>query len=264
MLDGKHILITGASRGLGAAAAIAFSKQDTKLALMARSMDGLAKTRDACKEMAWLWNKKTRDEITPCTIVVNLTREKHLQVAVQQAKDFLGHIDVVLHCAGGGMGLKDPLLNWEDFRKLCRLNISVPAEINRLIAPEMIERRSGNLVHVGSIASSEAVGSVGYNTVRAALAGYVRSLGRLLSQDNIICTGILPGAFYSPGNSMARLEQSNPEAYNDFIQNRLPRNIVGQTDEIIPLLTLLCSDQASMMGGCLVPIDAGEGVSYIE
>ena len=126
----------------------------------------------------------------------------------------------------------------------------------------MMERRSGNLVHVGSIASIEGVGSVGYNTVKAALAAYVRSLGRELSRCNVIATGILPGGFISPGNAMGRLQEGNPEAYETFIQDRLPRQVMGEAEELIPMLLLLCSEGASMMGGCLVPIDAGEGRTY--
>ena len=151
----------------------------------------------------------------------------------------------------------------EDFLKLFTLNLGAAAEINRLVAPEMKERRAGNLVHVGSIASSEGVGSVGYNTVKAALAAYVRSLGRELSRFNVIVTGILPGGFISPGNAMARLQENNPEAYRRFIEERLPRRIMGDAKELIPMLVILCSEDASMMGGCMVPIDAGEGVSYL-
>jgi hypothetical protein len=62
---------------------------------------------------------------------------------------------------------------------------------------------------------------------------------------------------------MARLQEANPEAYRSFIEERLPRQIMGEAEELIPMLLLLCSEGASMMGGCLVPIDAGEGKAYI-
>jgi len=185
-----------------------------------------------------------------------------IESSVVKAREFLGGIDVVLHAVGGGLGMRDDLLMPGDFSKLFALNLGAAAEINRLVAPEMKERRSGNLVHVGSIASGEAVGSVGYNTVKAALAAYVRSLGRELNRFNVIATGILPGGFIAPENAMARLQQSNPEAYDNFVQERLPRQIMGDAQELIPMLLLLCSSDASMMGGCLVPIDAGEGRAY--
>ena len=250
-MHNKRILITGASKGLGAVAAQAFAERGARIALIARSQDKLEAVRLSCK-----------DPERHLCIPVDLLEMKQVQPAVLRAKDFLGGVDAVLHVAGGGLGLKDDLLMHEDFLKLFTLNLGAVAEINRLVAPEMMERRSGNLAHVGSIASSEGVGSVGYNTVKAALAAYVRSLGRELNRFNVIATGILPGGFISPGNAMARLQEANPEAYQRFIEDRLPRKIMGHARELIPMLVLLCTEDASMMGGCLVPIDAGEGRSY--
>lgn len=247
----KRILITGASKGLGAVAAQAFAERGARLVLIARSEDKLEHVRQSCN-----------DPDRHLSIPVNLLEMKKIQSVVQTAKEFLTGIDVVLHAAGGGLGLKDDFLMHEDFLRLFVLNVGAAAEINRLVTPDMKERRSGNLVHVGSIASSEAVGSVGYNTVKAALAAYVRSLGRELNRFNIIATGILPGGFTSPGNAMARLQETNPEAYQRFIEDRLPRKVMGDARELVPILALLCSEDASMMGGCLVPIDAGEGRAY--
>jgi 3-oxoacyl-[acyl-carrier protein] reductase len=251
-LLGKRILITGASKGLGAVAARAFAERGARLALTARSQDALEQVRQSC-----------RNADQHLCIPANLLEAATIEPGVNRAADFLGGIDVVLHAAGGGLGLKDDLLAHADFLKLFTLNLGAAAEINRLVAPRMKERRSGNLVHVGSIASSEGVGSVGYNTVKAALAAYVRSLGRELNRFNVIATGILPGGFIGPGNAMARMQNASPEAYQRFIDERLPRRIMGDASELMPMLALLCSDDASMMGGCLVPIDAGEGRAYL-
>lgn len=237
---------------MGAIAAKAFSHLGARLVLMARTGEQLEKVRYSCAN--------SEKHLSLC---VNLLDMNELPTGVKKAQEFLGGIDVVLHAAGGGLGLKDALLNSEDFLKLFTLNLGAAAEINRLVVPVMKENRAGNLVHVGSIASSEAVGSVGYNTVKAALAAYVRSLGRELAPFNIIATGILPGGFISPGNAMARLKENNPEAYQKFIVERLPRKMMGAGEELIPILNLLCSEKASMMGGCLVPIDAAEGRAYL-
>jgi len=251
-MHNKRILITGASRGLGAVAAHAFAERGARLALIARSKDKLEQVRKSCE-----------DPERHVSIPVDLLEMDGIEPAIQKAQAFLGGIDVVLHVAGGGLGLKDDFLAHEDFAKLFALNLGAAAEINRLVATAMKERRSGNLVHVGSIASNEGVGSVGYNTIKAALAAYVRSLGRELNRFNVIATGILPGGFISPGNAMFRLQESNPSAYKSFIDERLPRQVMGDAQELIPMLVLLSSEDASMMGGCLVPIDAGEGRAYI-
>lgn len=251
-MQDARILITGASKGLGAVAAVAFAERGARLALLARSQDKLESVRQAC-----------HDPERHLSIPVDLLELENIQSAVIKAKEFLGGIDVVLHSAGGGLGFRDNLLTHGELLRLFALNLGAAAEINRLVAPEMQERRSGNLVHVGSIASSEGVGSVGYNTVKAALAAYVRSLGREMNRCNVIVTGILPGGFIAPENAMARLQEANPEAYERFIKERLPRQIMGEAKELIPMLLLLCSEGASMMGGCLVPIDAGEGRAYV-
>lgn len=248
---GRRVLVTGASQGLGAVAAQELARRGDRLALLARSGEKLEKVRQACESPD-----------RHCSLPVDLLETGSVPDVVRKAREFLGGIDVVLHAAGGGLGFHNECLAPDEFLKLFSLNLGSAAEINRLVIPEMKEQRSGNLVHVGSIASSEGVGSVGYNTVKAGLAAYVRSLGRHLAPFNIVATGILPGGFTGPDNAMVRLSAKNPEAYRNFIEERLPRKAMGEAQEIIPLLMLLCSDAASMMAGCMVPIDAGEGRAY--
>lgn len=171
--------------------------------------------------------------------------------------------DAVIHCAGGGLGYREPLIQWHKMMELFTVNVANSVEINRHVLPFMINRKSGYIVHVCSIASGEAIGSVGYNTVKASLGAYVRSLGREMASHGIVISGISPGGFKAPGNSMERLKTSNPQAYEDFVKNRLPRGKMGEAEELLPLIRLLCSPEASMMGGCVVPIDAGEGRYYL-
>jgi 3-oxoacyl-[acyl-carrier protein] reductase len=192
----------------------------------------------------------------------DLTSPEICQDLVNQAIEFLGGLDVIIHVAGGGYGFRDPLLTWDQLNTLFQVNIASAAEINRFAIPEMVKRQSGYVVHVGSVASQEATASVGYNTVKSALAAYVRSLGGELASAGVIVTGILPGAFYAPGNSWRRLEANKPEVVQGFIQKNLPRKKIADAEEIVPLILFLASDSASMMSGSCVPIDAGEGKAY--
>jgi len=249
-LKDKNIIITGASRGLGSEAAIAFSKSGAKLVLIARTNEDLEMIRKKCK-----------DPKRHLSIAADLTDARGIAKAIHEAKNFLAKIDCVLHVAGGGMGKRDPLIDLNDLILLFKLNVGAAVEINRIVLPDMIKSRNGNLVHVGSIAGKEAVASVGYNTVKAALNMYVRSLGRQMAGLGIIVTGINPGGFLAPGNSMRMLEKNNPEAFKKFLEQRMPRKKLGDSSEIIPLLKLLCSKSAGMMCGCMVPIDGGEGIT---
>ncbi len=248
---GKRILITGASRGLGAAACQAFAQRGAEIAMLSRSKKEMEKLKQSFKNSS-----------KHISIKVDFLNNKSLNKAFKKAIKFLKRIDIVIHIAGGGFGLKDILINQDDLRTLLQVNLGAAAEINRLVVNKKKKDESLKLLHVGSITSNEAVGSVGYNVAKSALAAYVKSLGRELYKKNILVTGILPGGFIAPGNSMERLKKKNLKDYKNFIKTRLPREKMGEVNEILPMLLFLCTKHASMMGGCLVPIDAGESKAY--
>lgn len=250
-LKGKRVIITGASRGLGQVCAESFAKEGSKLLLTARSKDRLGKIKESLENP---------DEHK--IYAGDLTRPDEIEKLVETAEEF-GDIDVILHVMGGGLGMRDPLLRWEEFDTLFKTNLASAAEINRLIIPRMIERKTGNIIHVGSTTGTEATASVGYNSVKAALAAYMRSLGRELADTGVIVTGILPGGFLAPDNAWVRFEKRNPELLKKIIEERQPKKKLSDAKEIIPMMLFLASRRATMMTGCCVPIDGGEGLTYI-
>ncbi len=248
----KRILITGASKGLGFVIAKEFAKRGARLVICGRNEDKLQELKTLLP---------SPDSHT--AFAGDLLELNNIDRLEETCVNFSDSLDIAIHVAGGGYGFRDPLLTWEQFDKLFKVNISCAVEINRRIIPRMIKGGYGRVVHIGSIAGQEATGSVGYNTVKAALSGYVRSLGRELASSGVVITGILPGAFYAPGNSWERLEANQPEIVEQFIKEKLPRGKIAEAEEIIPLILLLASNSASMMAGSCVPIDAGEGKSYM-
>ena len=216
------VLITGASKGLGLVACEYFTKDGWEVFPFTRKEYDYLKT----------WNYALPD------------------------------VEAIIHCAGGGLGLRGPYITAGQMYELFMTNLGGAMEINRMALPAMQQKGYGRVVHVLSIASGEAVGSLGYNTIKHALAGYVRSLGRELAPFGVVVSGISPGGFLAPGNAMARLQEANKEAYEDFLKNRLPRGKMGTAEELMPLLKLLVSPEASMMGGSIVAIDAGEARYY--
>ena len=248
---GKRIVVTGASRGLGAMACKTLAERGAKIAMLSRSK----------KEMDNL-KSRLKNPSNHISIKVDLLKNNAIKLAIKKSKKFLKQIDIVLHVAGGGFGLKEKLIKDKDLKTLIQINLGAAAEINRLVVSGKTKNQLLKLVHVGSIASTEAVASVGYNVAKAALATYVRSLGRELYKNKVIVTGILPGGFIAPGNAMERFKKKNIKDYKKFIKTRLPRRLMGSADEVLPMLLFLCSKHSSMMGGCLVPMDAGEGKAY--
>jgi 3-oxoacyl-[acyl-carrier protein] reductase len=250
-IKGKNVIITGASKGLGRSCAEALAERGARILLGARSEDKLSAVH------ASLDNS---DDHIAC--VGDLTTLEGIEALVAAAGS-MGGVDVVLHAMGGGLGMREPLLKWNEFDALFKTNLGAAAEINRLLIPDMVERKTGNIVHVGSIASTEAVGSVGYNTIKAGLAAYTRTLGRDLADSGVIMTAILLGGFWAPDNSFVRLQERDPQMLERWVEERLPRKKLGQPEEIIPLVLFLSSRLATMMTGCCVPIDGGEGLTYV-
>lgn len=247
---GKRVLITGATRGLGFVMAKAYAARGARVLATGRTQERLDLLM---REMPGTGHATYCAEMMDAQAVVTF---------VDFGLERMGGFDVVFHALGGGYGFREPLLDWTQLSKLHAANLGVGAEINRLVVPGMIERKSGNIVHVGSIASGEAVGSVGYNTVKAALAAYVRSLGRELAGKGIVVTAVLPGAFFGPENAFRRLEKNKPEVVDDFVTRRLPRGKVGEAAEMTDLVLLLSGPGASMMAGTCIAVDAGEGFAY--
>ncbi len=250
-LAGKRILITGASKGLGSVIAQAFAAEGASLLLAARDEERLNALRQT------LPDSSNHDVFAADLLLPGKAKE----LARHACQNF-GGVDIAVHAMGGGLGLRDPLLTEEELTTLFAVNLGASADINRDLVPGMAAKGWGRILHIGSVASTDAIASVGYNTVKAALAAYVRSLGRSLAGQGIVVCGILPGAFYAPDNSWRRLESRDPKAVADFTATRLPRGHIGKAEELIPLLLLLAGEGASMMAGTMVAIDAGEAVAY--
>ena len=119
---GKRIIVTGASRGLGAMACEALAKRGAKIAMLSRSK----------KEIDNLKNR-LKNPSSHISIKVDLLKNNAIKLAIKKAKKFLKKIDIVLHVAGGGFGLKEKLIKNEDLKTLLQINLGAPAEINRLV-----------------------------------------------------------------------------------------------------------------------------------
>lgn len=240
----KNILLTGATKGLGYELLQNLKKFDCKIILLERN------------------NKKYNKNSKVKTVHCDLQEISKIPNSINDVLSITKKIDIIYHIAGGGLGFKNPLISSKDFLKVFNLNFLSILEINQLLLPYMLKRKKGNIVHVGSITSYEALGSLSYNVAKHSLSAYVRSLGKALIKDNIIINGISPGAFEGQNNAMRRLKDNNIKAYNDFIKFKLPRKRMGHANELIFFLLYLGCSQSSFTSSNLIPIDAGEGNIY--
>jgi len=242
-MKNKKILITGATKGLGLECVKFFLKKNKKVIAMGRDDEYL---KELSKKIVFI-----KGDLLKSSFRGKLYRK------LLNIKD----IDIVIHCLGGGLGYRDPLIKLKNFIDLFLINLGVASEINNRII-KSLNPKSSYIIHIGSTASSEAIGSVGYNSVKAAVVAYVKSLATNLIKNKIFVSCILPGAFIAPGNAFERLKLNNNKAYLDFKNNRLPRKRVSKASELMPLLNLLTSKKGEMLAGSSITIDACETKAY--
>lgn len=242
-------LVTGVSRGLGFNYGLHVLQRGERLVTVSRRI----------ADDHWIRGKH-KGEVH--AIECDLGDEKLSEVLKQTLDAGEMRIRRVLHAAGGGLGMRNPLVTRGEIDQVLQANLLGGIEINRVVVPHMISHGGGRIVHVGSTAGTHAVGSVAYNTAKAALTAYVRSLGRELVADRVLVCGINPGAFVATRNAMVRLKESKPEVFDKFVVDRLPLGRMSQVTELFGILDFLLYGDADMMAGSMVAIDAGESLAY--
>lgn len=177
-IDGRVVLITGASEGIGAACAAAFRDRGARLSLTARSAGKLQAVAgaDALSTPGDITDAETRRR------VVNRTLER------------FGAIDILINNAG--MGLYKPawLAPLEDVRRLYELNFFAPLAMIQLVAPQMRARRSGVIVNVSSVAGKVTLPWFTiYSTSKYAVCSLTDGLRMELKQDGVHAITVCPG-----------------------------------------------------------------------
>jgi len=159
-LQGKIVLLTGASRGLGVYFARELANRGARLALTARSESELNK----------LVEELRKDGGEAVAIPFDLTRTDRLQELLDKTKELLGPPDVLFNNAGRELYRTYPDYTREDIEGIIQLNVTVPMELTRLALPHMLEQKSGHILTVASIAGKK---SSPYNSIYSGSKGAI-------------------------------------------------------------------------------------------
>jgi 3-oxoacyl-[acyl-carrier protein] reductase len=254
MLEGKKALITGGSKGIGKAIAESLSKEKVKVAIVARGKDDIDKTVEEIgggKEGHIGFSIDLLDESGPISLYEELQ------------SDF-GMPEIVVHNLGGSLAIRDPLCSINEWRKVWRLNMEIPIEMNNLLIPTMERNNWGRLVHISSVSGLENLGPIPYCSTKAALTAYSRSLGRVLASKGIAVSAVLPGAVYSIDGPWGKRAKDEPEEVEKYLREQTPMKKFSKPEEISSLVTFLCSPLASQCASSVFPIDGGLGRSFIQ
>ena len=123
----------------------------------------------------------------------------------------------------------------------------------------------GRIVNITSLAGLENSGPVTYCVTKAALTAYSRTMGRILATEtsNVVMMALMPGVVVTEEGYWADVLKNRPEHAKKYIEERCPLGRLGTTNEISPMVALMCSELASFMQGAIIPVDAGQSKHFM-
>ena len=243
-LLGRVALITGSSRGLGKAMAMALGGAGASLALVARDEAALA---TAAAEAGALGAEAA---VFPCDVA----DEASVLALERSVIARFGKLDILINNAGINIRKNVPEFTLEEWNSVVATNLTSAFLMCRSFVPHMKARRYGRIVNLCSTMSHVSLPMrAAYSASKTGLLGFTRALALELTHDGITVNGISPGPFLTEMNA-ALLE--TPEVTKAFLA-RVPMGRWGKMEEIGALALFLCSEEAGYITGTDILIDGG-------
>jgi 3-oxoacyl-[acyl-carrier protein] reductase len=243
-ISGKTALVLGASRGLGAAIAAGLAAEGVKVFAAARNADKITAT----------------DNIVPVAVDLSDTSSVAALIAMLRAE---GGVDIVINNSGGpkaGPALGQPTESWlSAFQSMATSIFS----ITDAMLEGMIARKWGRVITIGSSGVVQPIANLALsNGVRAAIAGWSKTLASEVARHGITVNMILPGRIAT--DRVAELDGikaektgASIEAVQEASRNEIPVGRYGRPEEFAAVAVFLASSQASYVTGSSIRVDGG-------
>jgi len=246
--EGRVALVTGASRGIGRATALALAQSGHRVAVgWSRDEEGAAKTVVEV-EAAGAEALAVRADVGDRAAV---------DAAFASVESRWAPVEVLVNAAGvtrDGLLLR---MGDDQWAEVLRTNLDGTFHCVRRASAGMVRARWGRIINVGSAAGLlGSAGQVNYATAKAGLVGLTRSVARELASRGVTCNLVTPGPI-----ATAMLDSVGDDRRRELAE-AVPLGRLGTADEVAAAIAFLCSDAAAYVTGAVVPVDGGLGMGH--
>ena len=243
-LDGKRVLLTGASAGLGARFARVLDAAGATVTLAARRIDALEAIAFDLRDA----------HIVQTDLSISGAGTALAHAAIER----MGGVDVLINNAGMSKTTKTLEVTNEDFERTMAVNLNAPFELARECARDMItNNRLGSIVNVGSLWSMVGVGMIpdaSYAASKGAILDLTRELAAQWARKGVRVNCLCPGWFPSELTQETMFDDSNALAW---MEGRTPMGRGGESHELDGAMLFLASDASTYVTGVALPVDGG-------
>ena len=245
-LDGKIALVTGASKGIGAAIALRLAERGARVAVNYNTSEGLA------EQVAASIRDAGSDALTVRADVSDLPQ---VTAMVERIADDWGAVDILVNNAGI---IDDSLLvrmTDEAWGQVIATNLNGTFYCSRSVLRAMLRKRWGRIVSISSVVGIRGnAGQANYSASKAGVLGFTKSLAKEVATRNITVNAVTPG--YISTDTVDVL----PQNVKDRIMTWIPQGHFGEVDDIAHLVAFIASEKAKYMTGQVISVDGGMAI----
>jgi len=254
-LEGEHAVVTGGSRGIGAAVAAALARRGARVTILSR-------TPVALDERAALLRREPGSDVR--AIACDVTDEAAVRTAFARATDDHGPVHVLVNNAGAAEAAKFSQMTRTLWDELLAVNLTATFTCTLQVIPAMLERRSGRVINMASTAGVRGFKNMtAYCAAKHGVVGFTRALAMETAKHGVTVNAICPG--YTDTDmtehavdNVVRVLGKSPEEARAMIVATIPRGRLTSPDEVASAVAWLCAPESAAVTGIVLPVAGGE------